>query len=98
MDVLAYIEENITKEVDFNELANQNNVTPNHFRKLFRDVVGLSPVDYINRLRVTKSCELLLNSDKPISDVAVSVGIYDSNYFSRLFKQYMGCSPRHYVP
>jgi len=96
--VLTYIEANITEEIDFVQLANQNSVSPNHFRKLFKDFTGLPPVEYINRLRIVKARDHLLSGHQSMSEVAASVGIYDSNYFSRLFKQYMGCSPKRYIP
>jgi AraC-like DNA-binding protein len=100
MKVLSYIEANITEEeaLNFDALAAQNNVSPNHFRKLFKDFTGLSPVEYINRLRIVKACDQLLKGEESITDVAASVGIYDSNYFSRIFKQYIGCSPKQYKP
>ena len=96
-DILTYIEKNLTNEIDFNELAAQNSFSPNYFRKLFKDFTGLSPVEYINRLRIIKAYTYLQNTDLCMSDIAANVGIYDANYFSRLFKQYMGCSPRKYV-
>lgn len=97
-DVLTHIDENLSEELSFTNLASQYSVSPNHFRKLFKDVTGLSPIDYVNRLRVLKARDQLINGHGSISDIAASVGIYDANYFSRLFKQYMGCSPRHYIP
>lgn len=94
---LKYIEQNLTESIDFHELAQNENLSTNHFRKLFKDVTGLSPVEYINRLRITKACSYLNNSDMNMSEIAASVGIYDTNYFSRLFKNFMGCSPRQYI-
>lgn len=95
-NILAFIENNLTEDINFIELAAKNNVSPNHFRKIFKDITGLTPIEYTNRLRVTKACNALLTSNQSVSHIAASVGIYDSNYFSRLFKQYMGCSPRYY--
>lgn len=96
-NILSFIDENIATEIDFSQLAEQNHFSGNYFRKLFKDNTGLSPIDYVNRLRVTKASDLLLTSDKSISEIAACVRIYDYNYFSRLFKQYMGCSPRAYA-
>ncbi|MGL6198227.1 MAG: helix-turn-helix domain-containing protein [Lachnospiraceae bacterium] len=96
LQVLTSIENNLTETIDFNEIAALNGLSTNHFRKLFKDTTGLSPVDYVNRLRITKACENARGSDMNISELAASVGIYDANYFSRLFKQYMGCSPKKY--
>lgn len=94
---MEYIEEHLTSSVDFHLLAKNENLSTNHFRKLFKDITGLSPVEYINRLRIIKACEYLHHSDMNISEVAANVGIYDANYFSRLFKNFMGCSPKQYL-
>lgn len=97
MKTLSYIEENIACPIQFQDLARDANLSTNHFRKLFKDVTGLAPVEYINRLRITKACEYLRSSDLSISEIAANVGIYDQNYFSRLFRSFIGCSPSHYI-
>jgi AraC family L-rhamnose operon regulatory protein RhaS len=95
-EILAFIEANITEEINFTDIAKGKGFTPNHFRKLFKDFTGLSPVEYTNRLRIVKACDYLQNNDLNIGEISGLVGIYDANYFTRLFKQFMGCSPKHY--
>jgi AraC-like DNA-binding protein/mannose-6-phosphate isomerase-like protein (cupin superfamily) len=96
LETLEYIEENITEKIDFKYLARQQGLSPNHFRKLFKDSTNLSPVEYVNRLRISKACDYLQKSDLPVGDVAGIIGIYDSNYFTRVFKQIMSCTPKQY--
>jgi AraC-like DNA-binding protein len=96
LEIQDFIEKNITEEIDFASIAKEKGYTPNHFRKIFKDFTGLSPVEYINRLRIVKACEYLQNSDLNIGEIAGCVGIYDSNYFTRLFKQFMGYTPKQY--
>jgi AraC-like DNA-binding protein len=96
LNALAYIEANITEKIDFENFARQQGLSPNHFRKLFKDATNLSPVEYVNRLRITRACDYLQKSDLPVGDIAGIVGIYDSNYFTRIFKQIMGCTPKQY--
>lgn len=99
LQTLNYIEENIGEEIDFHGLISSIgwSVSINHFRKCFKEAVGLSPVEYVNRLRITKACAYLQNTDMNIGEVAWHVGIDDTNYFSRLFKHYMGFSPHKYM-
>jgi YesN/AraC family two-component response regulator len=95
--VLGFIEKNISDDIDFTDLMEHHGFSPNHFRKIFKDFTGLSPVDYVNRLRIVKACDYLQNTNIPIGEIAGHVGIYDSNYFTRLFKQYMGFTPKQYI-
>ena len=92
-EVLMYIEEHLDETLDFNAVAQKYAFSPNHFRKIFKDITGLSPVSYINRLRILRACEYMQKDKMSIREAAEQVGIYDFNYFSRLFKKVMGCSP-----
>ncbi len=92
-DVLAFMEAHIAEELDFEALAEQYGFSTNYFRKIFRDVTGLSPVKYMNRLRIIRACYYLQEEGFSLKDAAAEVGILDFNYFSRLFKQIMGFSP-----
>lgn len=90
---LMYIEANLSTPLDMNAVAQQYAFSPNYFRKIFKDITGLSPVAYINRLRIIRACEYIQAENASIQEASEKVGIYDLNYFSRLFKKVMGCSP-----
>ena len=92
-EVLMYMEEHLYEALDFNEVAQNYCFSPNHFRKIFKEITGLSPVSYLNRLRILRACEYMQKDKMTIREAAEQVGIYDFNYFSRLFKKIMGCSP-----
>ena len=92
-ELLLYIDSHFTEQIDFNELATKYAFSANYFRKLFRDVTGFSPINYLNRLRIIRSCEYIQHDDLSVSEAAEKVGIYDLNYFSRLFKKIMGIAP-----
>lgn len=94
--VLNMIEQNIALDFDFNEIANDQNISISYFRSIFKNITGLSPVDYLNRVRIVKALELLQTSKDSISEIAEKVGIYDQNYFSRLFKKIIGYPPRYF--
>ena len=95
-EILTYLEDNMNEAVDFNNIAKSMFISPNYFRIIFKDVTGLSPVDYLNRVRVVRSLEYLKNQNISIAGAAEMVGINDSNYFSRIFKKTMGYSPSHF--
>ncbi len=93
-DVLHEIDLHLVEGVDFHALAAKYAFSIGYFRKLFKAVTGFSPVAYTNRLRITKAC-MYLQQGLLVSEAAERVGIYDLNYFSRLFKKIMGVAPSH---
>ncbi|MCH1984511.1 AraC family transcriptional regulator [Ruminococcus sp. OA3] len=95
-DALAYIEEHLDEKIDFEEISGNSFLSPSYFRAIFKDVTGLTPIEYLNRMRIVKSLEYLEMEQLSITDAAARVGIFDSNYYSRLFKKVMGYSPRYF--
>lgn len=91
-----YIEENLTEHIDFSNYARGHNISHGYFRAIFKSETGLPPVEYLNRLRIVRAIEYLKNDALSMSDVSAAVGIYDANYFSRLFKKIIGYSPREF--
>ncbi len=91
-EVLQYIDMHLADDIDFDGLARSYSFSPNYFRKLFKDMTGLAPTAYINRSRVIQAYENIRNHGMTLKQAAESVGVYDTNYFSRLFKKVMGCS------
>lgn len=92
-DVLTFMEEHLAEPLEFDALSSRYGFSSNHFRKLFRDATGLSPVKYLNRLRVSRACEYMQQGQLTVREAAERVGFADMNYFSRTFKMVMGCSP-----
>lgn len=71
-------------------------VSVSHLQHTFKEQTGYSIVDYINKTRVENSQKLLKETEWHISVIAEKVGISDYNYFSRVFKKYVGISPTQY--
>ncbi len=68
-----------------------------YFRRLFKDIYGISPMEYVKTLKMKKAEELLFGDYGSVTDVAVSLG-YKSIYdFSRDFKKHMGVCPYKYT-
>lgn len=93
---MEYIEQNIDEDLKIGNLASKAYLSPNHFRRLFKENTGLNPIDYINSLRISKARKLLEEGLMSISEVGISVGIGDQNYFSKIFKSVTGLSPSDY--
>ena len=71
-------------------------VSPDYFTKMFKDSIGKTPIDYINGIRINRALALLSGSDTPINEIAESIGFSNTNYFHKIFKQYMNTSPLAY--
>ena len=95
--VKNFLIENYTNSYQLNELAAMAELSTSHFRKLFKDYTGETVLQFQNRLKITKACDLLLSGDCNVTEAAYAVGIHDTYYFSRLFKKLTGSSPSQYM-
>lgn len=92
-EAIDYIKKNYRRDLILEEVAKYVHLSPNYFSKLFKDEVGMSYTDYLNKLRVEESKKYLTRLDLNILDVALMVGFQDQSYFTRVFKKYEGISP-----
>lgn len=93
---LEYIALHYKDKLTNDELASVSGVSTVYFRKLFREHIGTSPIDYIISMRIQKAKELLRTDYGTIAEVAQELG-YQSIYdFSRAFKKYVGIAPSKY--
>ena len=67
----------------------------NFYRKV-RELMGMSPNDYLRKCRMKRAAELLRTTVLPVADVCAQVGMPDAQYFSRVFKSYFGMPPSAY--
>jgi AraC-like DNA-binding protein len=93
--LLDYIQEHCAEELSLSQLSRIGGYSPSHLRELFREELGLSPVRYINRLRIERA-SALLHEDLPIWRVGELVGFPNANYFSRIFRAECGMTPLEY--
>lgn len=93
---IHYMKENVEKRLSLEQLARYTGYSPSHFSNLFRQQTGESPLACLNRLKIERACHLLLSTDMRVNQICHKVGLDDSYYFSRLFKQHTGLSPKQY--
>lgn len=93
---IEYISQNLSRPITNDELAVISGMSTVYFRKLFTEVMGISPIAYAKQLRIAKAKEMLKSDYGTITNVAQSLG-YTSLYdFSRDFKKHTGFSPSKY--
>lgn len=93
---IDFIAQNYNKEVINEDLAKQCNVSTVYFRKLFKEIVGISPIAYAHNLRIEKAKEMLKSDYGSITDIALSLGYNNIYEFSKAFKKHTGASPSKY--
>ena len=77
-------------------LAALAGLSPSRFAHRFRELVGLSPLQYLQRLRLDRARDLFESTSNPIAEVMRSVGYADASHFSKEFRRRFGAGPREY--
>lgn len=95
-DIKDYIDNNYSKEISLETISNTFYINKFYLTRLFKETFGTTIINYLNRVRITKSKELVRYSNNNLDDIARSVGFKDQNYYSRIFKKIEGISPREY--
>ena len=90
------IHENWSSPVTMEELAAQHNVSYVWFRKAFKEVVGISPGQYLLNLKLEKACQMLNETELTVSEVAYLTGFVSEYHFSKIFKKKINLSPSKY--
>lgn len=95
--VLGYIEEHYAEEITLETLASIAGMNPKYFCRFFRQITQRTPINYLNYYRIECAREQLLTTDTTITEVALNCGFNDISYFIKIFKKYMGITPKQYV-
>lgn len=88
-----YIEENLTEELDIEDIAAKAYVSPFHFQRIFSVLCGMTVGDYIRCRRLTLAAQELSSSDIKVIDAAVKYGYDSPDSFARAFTKFHGISP-----
>uniref|UniRef100_UPI00404946B8 AraC family transcriptional regulator n=1 Tax=Flavobacterium sp. TaxID=239 RepID=UPI00404946B8 len=94
--ILNLIRENISDKINLNQIAKKAGVSSSSLYRLFKNELGVSPIEYIKLEKLKLAKQYLTDKDMYIKNVSYEVGFEDSNYFIRLFKHYEGITPKQY--
>lgn len=95
-EIRLYITNHLTEDLSINSICSKYNISPTGLYQLFKKVHGCGVAKIIREERIKRAKDLLLDSKLSISDVAAQVGIFDANYFTRMFRAETGMTPKHY--
>lgn len=90
---MQYIHGHFTEDITGQDLAELEHISESYLSRRFKQINGISVVKYINKLRVEAAKQLLITSQRDISEISYLVGYHSPKYFCRIFKMYTGVSP-----
>ena len=96
-NVLDFIETHFRENISSAFLSKKFGYTEEYFCRRFKLITGITPMNYINILRLEKAKKLMRDREIKISSVSAQVGFSDINYFTRRFKKYFGITPSEYI-
>lgn len=92
----AYVQENYRNKVLLQDICAAGNVGKTKCNELFAETFNVTPMEYLRNYRIEQSAKLLEISDMSVTEIAYENGFTDGSYFTKIFRQQIGCSPQEY--
>ncbi|WP_078380437.1 helix-turn-helix domain-containing protein [Sutcliffiella halmapala] len=93
--IQEYILYNYRRNITIEELADLADVSKNYATVIFKEVLGVTPIQYLHQTRINTAWNLLHTTNMTIREVSEYLGYCDQSYFNRMFKKWMGMAPTH---
>lgn len=90
---LEYVNKNYDRQMKAAELAEICNMSETHFRRIFESYINMSPMDYVNLIRIQKACELMKKTNDSMDTIAGKCGFTTTSTFNRNFRKFLDTSP-----
>lgn len=90
---ITFIQQNYNKKISTDQLSEYCHISPQHMIRLFKQHLGTTPLQYINKNKTSNAIDLLRNSELSVAEIAYSLGYDNPSYFSRMFTKEEGISP-----
>jgi AraC-like DNA-binding protein len=89
----TFMNKHFHEEININDVVDYLGVSEVYLYKRFEKEIGQTPNGYLHTLRLEKACELLVSTDKSITEIAMETGFSSSQYFATVFRKYSGETP-----
>lgn len=96
-DAIGFVKEHYQENISARDIALHAGISERYLRKIFAHHLSISPMDYLNQIRINKSIELLRLTSLSIKEVSFLCGFNSPQYFSRVFKQQTGSTPSEII-
>ena len=90
------LSERMSEDIRIEELAKELGISAAYLQRLFRQVHGMTIIDYLNRMRIERAKLLLLNTEEPVVEIAMEAGFNSRQHFTRVFTSLEHVSPQEY--
>jgi transcriptional regulator GlxA family with amidase domain len=94
--VQDWIEENFNKHFSILDLATKFAYSERNLKRRFKLATGISPIKYLQNVRIEKAKRLLIATDRSVSDISYTIGYENCSFFIRLFKRTLGVTPKQW--
>ena len=94
--ITSYINKNFDKDISLENIAKEFETSANYLGKQFKNLLGITYNDYINRVRMRFACNLISSTDLSMKEIAHSAGYSSTEYFYSVFKKTIGVTPKVY--
>ena len=94
--MLQYIQEHYDGELTLAKIAESAAVSENECLRCFRSMIGSTPIQYVKQVRIQKAAELLVSTNRRISEIGAECGFQEMSYFAKTFRELKGCTPSEY--
>lgn len=91
--IISYIKQHYQEDISLKKLGELMNYSPNHLQRIFTDVMGVSPQNYLEKVRVDYAKYLLAQEEHTLTDIAYLCGFSSQSYFSKVFKKHTALTP-----
>ena len=94
--ILDYIGKEYPRELSLSSLSSYFHLSQSYIARLFREKLHTRSADYINQVRISSACDLLLNTALSVTEISERVGFHNPYYFSRVFRSQYGMTPSQF--
>lgn len=94
--ILQYIGQHYAEEITMGDLAGVAGISPDYLTRKFREVLGMTPLDYLRTFRLSRAMELLSGTDLTVAEIVPLAGFSTASVFTRTFRSLVGVPPSNY--
>jgi len=91
-----YVRERLTEDIPVEALAELVELSPFHFSRVFKQVTGMSPLQFVKRERIARAQQLVRETSRSLIEIALEVGYRSPSHFARVFRRVVGVTPTEF--